>query len=756
VALIEETRSEPAVQVATLPPLAPADCERLVANVFNAKPDEAFTNACRHASGGNPFLLNELARSLIAEGAEPSERFAARAEATSPAAVSRSVFRRMAQMTPQAQALAIGIAILGEHADIPTASAIAGLSEADALSSADALRAGGVLAEGDSLQFLHPIIRETVYADIPSGKRSALHEQAADLILSNGGDAERTAAHLHQIEPRRRNEHAACLRAAAQTALALGAPDGAARHLRRALEDVEDRGGRRAVLVELGWAETWAQTASAPERFREALDLIEDAAERIELVRGLAHSLALRARIDDAIGVITAELGSSQALPRPERVRLEADLAGALLFGNRVQLEELDSRLEKLRNELTENTSAVFDLKAAMAYRLVQRGENSADARALAEEIGATPVEDALFGGVTSSALSITLLETGALATLHQVAEMGLERGREMGAPFPVALNLDLLAVIEYRRGALARAEAMIYEAVHLAREYGIHVGLPIALTGLVDTLVALGKPDEAWHQLELDDLTGPLPELFGFAYLMEARSRLQMLSGDPENALADALEAGERMRQSGITGAAGTRWRSDAACARLRLGERVEAVRLAEEDLLLARKFGEAWPIGYALRTLGVARGGESGLALIRESESVLSATNYPLELARTQIELGASLRRAGSRREAREPLRAALDSCVQMGAKPDAKRAQEELAATGARPRSLVQSGIESLTPSEYRVAQLAADGMTNREVAQSLFVTTKTVETHLGHVYAKLKIAGRRELQRALGGE
>jgi DNA-binding CsgD family transcriptional regulator len=275
-------------------------------------------------------------------------------------------------------------------------------------------------------------------------------------------------------------------------------------------------------------------------------------------------------------------------------------------------------------------------------------------------------------------------------------------------------------------------------------------------MTAMVDTLVALGKPEEGWHQLEQDGLTGPLPELFGFAYLMEARGRLQMLSGHPEKALADALEAGERMRQSGTTGAAATRWRSGAARAYLRLGDSAEAVRLAEEDVLLARCFGEAWPVGDALRTLGVARAGESGLALIRESESVLAAANYPLELARTRIELGAALRRAGRRTEAREPLHAALDACVRMGAKPDAKRAEEELAATGARPRALVRSGIESLTPSEYRVAQLAADGMTNREVAQSLFVTTKTVETHLGHAYTKLKIAGRGELAGALAGE
>ncbi|MGH2985564.1 MAG: helix-turn-helix transcriptional regulator, partial [Solirubrobacterales bacterium] len=142
-----------------------------------------------------------------------------------------------------------------------------------------------------------------------------------------------------------------------------------------------------------------------------------------------------------------------------------------------------------------------------------------------------------------------------------------------------------------------------------------------------------------------------------------------------------------------------------------------------------------------------------DEGPELLRESERVLAPSPARLEHARTLVELGAALRRAGRRRDARDPLRRGLDLARGGGALLLAERAQVELRASGARPRRLRLTGIESLTPSERRVAELAAGGLTNREVAERLYVTKKTVETHLGHVYRKLEITSRKELGGAL---
>ena len=133
-----------------------------------------------------------------------------------------------------------------------------------------------------------------------------------------------------------------------------------------------------------------------------------------------------------------------------------------------------------------------------------------------------------------------------------------------------------------------------------------------------------------------------------------------------------------------------------------------------------------------------------------------MLEGSSAKLERARTLVELGAALRRANQRVDARELLKEGLDIAVRCGAQPLVERAEEELAATGARPRRLLLSGVESLTASERRVARFAADGLSNKDIAQALFVTTKTVEVHLSNVYRKLGIASRGELPEALGDQ
>jgi DNA-binding NarL/FixJ family response regulator len=117
---------------------------------------------------------------------------------------------------------------------------------------------------------------------------------------------------------------------------------------------------------------------------------------------------------------------------------------------------------------------------------------------------------------------------------------------------------------------------------------------------------------------------------------------------------------------------------------------------------------------------------------------------------------ELGAALRRAGRRAEAREPLAEALELAARCGARPLAARAREELRATGARPRSEWRTGVEALTPSELRIVRLASEGRTNRAIAHELYVTLKTVEGHLSRAYAKLGIEGRADLPGLLEGE
>jgi DNA-binding CsgD family transcriptional regulator len=143
----------------------------------------------------------------------------------------------------------------------------------------------------------------------------------------------------------------------------------------------------------------------------------------------------------------------------------------------------------------------------------------------------------------------------------------------------------------------------------------------------------------------------------------------------------------------------------------------------------------------------------GRDGVDDLHDAVAILAPSPARLEHARALVDLGSALRRAGSRREAREPLREGLEVARRCGAAALVEAAHEELVTAGARPRRLQFSGVESLTASERRVAEMAASGQSNREIAQALFVTVRTVENHLSRTYRKLDIGSREELPEAL---
>ena len=162
---------------------------------------------------------------------------------------------------------------------------------------------------------------------------------------------------------------------------------------------------------------------------------------------------------------------------------------------------------------------------------------------------------------------------------------------------------------------------------------------------------------------------------------------------------------------------------------------------------------FGAPHVIGIGLCAAGLIEGGERGRELLKEAVAGLDGSGADLELARALIEHGAALRRAGRRRDAQDTLRNGLDLAAQCGSLVLAARARDDLVAAGARPRRERRHGVDALTASELRVARMASGGMTYREIAQALFVTVRTVTTHLGHVYQKLDISGREQLAHEL---
>jgi DNA-binding CsgD family transcriptional regulator len=221
----------------------------------------------------------------------------------------------------------------------------------------------------------------------------------------------------------------------------------------------------------------------------------------------------------------------------------------------------------------------------------------------------------------------------------------------------------------------------------------------------------------------------------------------VRMARGDRAGAIEDLRVVGE-MYTPAKAGPRITRWRSRLAVA-LPETARMEALELAEQELELARGISSAADQGVALRALGLVRGGEAGVGHLRESVEILRGSRSPLELARSLAELGAALRRGNQRVQAREHLREAAELAQRCGAEALERRVEEELRVAGAKPRRRALSGIASLTPGERRVADAAAAGATNREIAQDLFVSLRTVEMHLTNAYRKLDISSRADL-------
>jgi DNA-binding CsgD family transcriptional regulator len=236
------------------------------------------------------------------------------------------------------------------------------------------------------------------------------------------------------------------------------------------------------------------------------------------------------------------------------------------------------------------------------------------------------------------------------------------------------------------------------------------------------------------------------------FGLIAVAGALVDAADGDDTRALEALMAYGGVFRALGIEDRT-TPWRLYAALALARLERASEAIELADEAVAVAETWGTPGGLGMARRIRAVV--GDPGQASERLESAVdtLRRSAYRLELAEALVDLGVAHRRAGHPRQSRPALAEGLDLAIACGAAPLAERARSELRVVGARPRRDRITGRDALTPTEQRIAALAAAGATNREIAQALFVTPKTIELHLTNVYRKLEISGRGALSAAL---
>jgi DNA-binding CsgD family transcriptional regulator len=341
---------------------------------------------------------------------------------------------------------------------------------------------------------------------------------------------------------------------------------------------------------------------------------------------------------------------------------------------------------------------------------------------------------------------TIALIACGELETAREKCGVLIDAARTRGWLIALAHGGFLRAMAEVPAGRIDEAG----EDARMAYEFKQYSSPPIALIWsllpLVDVLI---EQDELAAAEEMLGRAVAIPGSLTAPMLWERRGRLRLAQRRPAEAHAELLKAAAEWEGLGMLHPALASWRVDDCIALAELGEIAEARRTADQHLEMARKVGIKGAIGAGLRAAARATTSDEAATLLETAVETLEGSPFRLELVRALVDLGAVQRRAGQRAAAREPLTRALDLAGRGGMRALGNRARAELLAAGARPRRTACSGWEALTPAERRVATLAAGGCGNREIAQQLFVTRRTVETHLTHVFQKLGVTTRAEL-------
>ena len=731
-ALMAELANDPVATTLRPGPLGEAAVAELVRERLGQGADDAFAAACAQASGGNPLILGELLRALESEGVAPDGAQVDVVRRLGPRAASRSVLLRLARLPQDAVAVARAAALLGDGTDLSAVAALAELDEPRAGEATRDLARAEILRPEPPLGFVHPLIREAVLRDLGPGERELGHARAARMLAEREAPPEQVAAHILAM-PRRGDPWAVkTLRLAARTALRSGGVDSAVSYLRRALEEPPDAEHRRWVELDLGLAESLTSGPEAAGHLRAAYDATDDPTQRGWIAMVLGQVLLFTGSGPEA-GALVAE--ARAALPEGETdlaLRLQALLISVDNFGpaggavppehdfepgtslGADMLAAVEAHARAMRNDGAERC-------AELALAALRSG------RLIAEDNGSSPTE------ATMIALMLAGREEAGTYTKASLAE-----AHRRGSLFAATAAQIFRGWWLRRSGELADAEEMLVRASEGIVAWGFGGVMLFPASALAEVRAERGDLAGAWAALALPGFPegAELPPSAQVSWWVAAKLRVLLAEGRAEEALALADLAGERFGAI-VLNPAWLPWRSARAEALHRLDRADEAQAAATDELDAARAWGAPTTVGRSLRVLGTVRG-QAGLADLVEAVALLEGTPERLELAKALAALGTAMRLARRPTDAREPLRRALELATVCGAEPLAEHARTELHAAGVRPRREALSGVESLTPSERRVADLAAAGRTNRDVAQELFVTPKTVEVHLSNAY------------------
>jgi DNA-binding CsgD family transcriptional regulator len=703
--------------------LKPAPLSEAASAALVALPD------AHRVTGGNPLMLHQLASSPDAASG-----------------LAGAVVGRVRRISPEAVTLADALSLFGSGASLRDTATVAGLDLAAAATAADALVAERLLttSEDGHLEYAHPLFRAAIYERIGAFARRAGHAAAASALRSRGASAEQVAAHLLAGEPAGNEESVEVLRSAAATAVANLAPRAAARYLQRAVDEgAGDVQVRRQLLLDLGRLQR--RTGELAEA---QVSLTRAFAERDPEAPDptIAVELALTAYLNADHRTVTEVVESVTDGDLEADDRLTLDMLLAESAWNAGDIETCMTLIDAVPTDLPGTTAPQrFALAMVGSVQMFRCEPLEVAVGTLLRSIGEDGTANLISGVDVGDPLGWVIF-ADQLDEAQAISERRLDLARGSGDEPLFAWAQNAMGWILTVRGDLDAAESAFRLGLAqpaLSAVFRIQVTI-----NYLEALIYRGAFDEA--SAVLDDAEGQPWARTQENSLACRRAEVAVWRGEFSSALpaferryADELVAGIRQPNARI-------WIAEYADALAGVGRRDEAIELVSGLVELSGTTGGVSGAGCHQLTLGRLTGDATEL---QRAVDILEPSPFRWLAARAQLELGAALRRDGQRLRAREHLRLALNYAERHRVSHFSERAREELRLAGAKPRKLVLTGVDALTPGELRIAALAAEGRTNKQIAQHLFLTVKTIEATLVRAFRKLDIASRRELAQAL---
>jgi DNA-binding CsgD family transcriptional regulator len=719
----------------------------LVRRELGPDAQDEFCAACHAVTTGNPLFVRELLRVLVAENVRPDRAGVSSVEAFGPDAVHWYVAARLRRQPADVRGVARAVAVLGNDTPLALVAAQAGLAPSTAAAAADKLARQGIFDRADPPAFVHAIVRDVVLSLVPQVDRDAEHERAASLLRQAGAPVAQVASHLLRTAPSGTDERVGVLIAAAEQAMRRGSPEGAAVFLVRARAEPPASALRAEISRQLGNCRAHhLAIADAEINLREALALADNPRQRALCAYSLARFRNACGEPGEAVPLLVQALDELDGLADtgnlPLALEIEAELIG-------IARCDLSSRAELLRRidsfeRRPGRSDAVLDshrsVEAVFAGRPV--GEALAPARSALAGEALTPERTGLWAAVH------TLIVADQLDEADRRMQRALDAAVQRGLSLPMGIIRGYLARIALLRGDLAQAAEHV--ELGTAGAPKPNIGLPLLESTATHLLIEHGRLAEADAVVESGVLSGDRqPHASVHMWLLDARARLRIAQGNHRAGLADAIACGRLCERMGTTRIWDVPWRLSEAQVLSLTGRQEQAAVLVDEQLRLARSFAVPRHIAVALRAAARLAEPTDADRCLTEAVDLLRAGPARLELARTLADLGELRMRAGDRRAARETIRNAVELALECHAPAMVEQLTAGLTASGGRPPRLRVSGVHALTPSERRVARLVADALTNRQIAERLFVTEKTVEAHLSRAFRKLGVRSRTQL-------